>query len=328
VPELPEVETVRRGLSERIVGRKIVSLSFDWQKSFQGDKSKVENYSVERVERRAKTIQIHLSSGYNLLFHLKMTGQLIWRLAGPGTQDLGLSKNREQKDRVNTPSSKSQDLNPEKVPDFFAGGHPDHDWHAILPNKHTRIIFDFDDGSKLFFNDLRKFGWCKVLTDAEIAKIHDDSYGLEPIRRLDDDSWQAASDFTVEYLMQKASKIPNRNAKQFLLDQTIIAGIGNIYADETLFLAKVSPLRKVKDVTQEEWRNIHKFIISVLEKAIKYGGTTDSDYVNVDGKKGGMQNHLNVYHLEGRACQNRCGGEIKKIKVGGRGTHYCPNCQK
>jgi formamidopyrimidine-DNA glycosylase len=291
MPELPEVETIRRGLSERIVGKKIVSLAFDWAKSFQGDKAKVESYKVEYVERRAKTIQIHLSSGYNLLFHLKMTGQLIWRLE--------------------TTRNKKQETNElENQNDSFAGGHPDHDWHAELPNKHTRIVFNFDDGSRLFFNDLRKFGWCKVISGPELEKIYQDKYGIEP--------------FSAKF----AKRYPNRTIKQFLLDQTIIAGIGNIYADESLFLTKISPLRKVKDIKTSEWPVIIKSIIETLNMAIKHGGTTDSDYVNADGEKGGMQDYLKVYRKTGQKCFNDCGGIIKRETVGGRGTHYCLTCQK
>jgi len=293
MPELPEVETIRRGLSERIVGKKITDLTFDWPKGFQGDKNKVTGSTIEKVERRAKTIRIKLNNGYNLLFHLKMTGQLIYR-----------AESRK-------PKAKSAE-------DFFAGGHPDHDWHAELPNKHTRIVFTLDDNSTLFFNDLRKFGWCKVLTDQEVEAIHEKDYGLEPFDPK----------FTVEYLRMIAERVANRSAKQFLMDQAVIAGVGNIYADEALYLAKISPLRKVKDLSSQDWTMLRQAVIDILEKGIKYGGTTDSDYVNADGERGGMQNHLNVYHKAGGLCPAECGGKIERIKIGGRSTHYCPSCQK
>jgi formamidopyrimidine-DNA glycosylase len=308
VPELPEVETIRRGLQTRIVGKRIASLTFDWPKSFQGEKSKVEGATVRGIERRAKTIRIKLHDDYNLLFHLKMTGQLIWRSPNAISNFKFL---------ISKQNPKPKNLNSQKS-DQFAGGHPDHDWHAELPNKHTRIVFIFDDGSRLFFNDLRKFGWCRVLTDKEIEAIHEKDYGVEPLEK----------GFTAEYLQQHAERIPNRNIKQFLMDQSIVAGVGNIYADESLYLARISPLRKVKDVSMKEWGLIQKCVIEVLEKGIKYGGTTDSDYVDAEGKKGGMQNHLNVYHRTDDLCPAECGGKIERIKVGGRGTHYCPKCQK
>ncbi|MEI7791963.1 MAG: bifunctional DNA-formamidopyrimidine glycosylase/DNA-(apurinic or apyrimidinic site) lyase [Candidatus Berkelbacteria bacterium] len=293
MPELPEVETIRRGLQEKIVGKKITDLSFDWLKSFQGDSADVIGKKVVSVQRRAKTIQVELIDDTNLLFHLKMTGQLIYRDA------LAIKSN-------------------EKSGDFFAGGHPDHDWHLPLPNKHTRIVFTFEDDSKLFFNDLRKFGWCKVLSGRELMAIHDEKYGLEPF----------AKEFNVEYLIKFAKKYPNRKIKQFLLDQTIIAGIGNIYADEALFAAKISPYRLARDIDESEWAELIKVIVEILDLAIKKGGTTDSDYVNVEGKKGGMQDFLKVYHKEGEPCANKCGDFVHRTTIAGRGTHYCPTCQK
>jgi formamidopyrimidine-DNA glycosylase len=328
MPELPEVETIRRGLSDKIVGKKITDLTFDWPNSFQGDSADVVGKKVVSVQRRAKTIQVELNDDRNLLFHLKMTGQLIWRSSGFRTQDLGLGEDQKYDNQVRSLDPKTYELNPKKVSDFFAGGHPDHDWHLPLPNKHTRIIFTFEDDSKLFFNDLRKFGWCKVLSGKELLAIHDEKYGLEPIRLDGTHSGQAAPGFDEKYLIGFAKKYPNRKIKQFLLDQTIIAGIGNIYADEALFAAKISPYRLAKDIKKEEWAELIKVTIEILDLAIKKGGTTDSDYVNVEGKKGGMQDYLKVYHKEGESCANKCGDFVHRTTIAGRGTHYCPRCQK
>jgi len=291
MPELPEVETIRRGLENKIVGKKITDIDILWHKSFLGDKEKILGLEVLGVSRRAKLVRIELPNNLNLVFHLKMTGQIIHETLKPKTQNL--------------------------VTDF-AGGHPDHEWHHKQPGKYTRIIFTFDDDSKLFFNDLRKFGWCKVLTNDEVEAIYKKDYGLEPIDK----------NFTVEYLLEKGKHIPNRNIKQFLMDQTICAGMGNIYTDEALFDASISPLRKIKDIKLSEWKIVITSMQKVLNLGIKYGGTTDSDYVNVDGKKGGMQDYLKVYHKAGEVCPNSCGGKIERISVGGRGTHYCPICQK
>lgn len=283
MPELPEVETIKRGLESKIIGKKIVNIIFDNQKSFQGDERDVIGQTVTAIERRAKILRIRLSNDKNILFHLKMTGQLIYI---------------DQAERI-------------------AGGHPSHDWHAILPNKHTRIVFAFNDGSVLFFNDLRKFGWAKVLDDDEINTIYT-QYGPEPF----------SVNFTTEYLIERAERLPSRTAKQFIMDQTIIAGVGNIYADESLFLSKIMPRTKVKFLSKGDFKNLRSNILKVLEMGIKYGGTTDSDYVNAEGKKGGMQNHLNVYHRTGESCVRDCGGKVERIIVGGRGTNYCPCCQK
>lgn len=297
MPELPEVETIRRGLSKRIGGKTITEILILNKKSFIGDESKVESQKVESIERRAKVIRIKLSNDLNLLFHLKMTGQLI----------------HESKVVKSVKSIKKE------IDEIdFAGGHPSHDWHAKLPNSNTRIVFTFDDKSKLFFNDMRKFGWCKVLTNEEVEKIYQKDYGLEPLDVK----------FDVNYLLAKAKNIPNRNAKQFLMDQTICAGMGNIYTDEALFEAKISPLRKIKDIKISEWQTLISAMQKVLNLGIKYGGTTDSDYVDAEGRKGGMQNYLKVYHRHNNPCSNNCGGKIQQIRIAGRGTHLCPNCQR
>ncbi|MDO8444138.1 MAG: DNA-formamidopyrimidine glycosylase [bacterium] len=285
MPELPEVETIRRGLEKRIVGKTIADIDVRFPKTFVGSKSKVEGSKIKSVERRAKVLAVKLNNGGNLLFHLKMTGQLIY-----------IDRNDKR----------------------FAGGHPDHNWHAKLPNSTTAVIFNFNDGTHLFFNDMRKFGWCKVLTDEQLNKIFTDEYGPEPFDK----------NFTVEYLMQRAAKIPNRKIKQFLTDQTIIAGIGNIYADELLFDARISPLRKVSEMNKSEWKKVIASTIKILNLAIKHGGTTDSDFVNADGEKGGMQDYLKVYRKSGSNCPGDCGGKVIRITVGGRGTHYCPVCQQ
>lgn len=289
MPELPEVETIRRGLSERIIGKTIKDITIDNAKSFIGNPKDVIGAEIKDVERRAKVICVKLSNDLNLLFHLKLTGQLIVRST----------------------------VNGQRLTDF-SGGHPSHDWHAKLPNSNTRIVFELSDNIKLYFNDMRKFGWCKVLTNEEVHAIYKKDYGLEPLDK----------DFTVEYLIGKAKRLQNRNIKQFIMDQTIAAGMGNIYTDETLFEAKISPLRKVKDISMPEWTKLIKSMKLVLDKGIKYGGTTDSDYVNIEGKKGGMQNYLKVYHKTGEPCVDGCDGKVERIVVGGRGTHYCPKCQK
>ena len=301
MPELPEVETIRRGLSKRIVGKTIREVDVRNTKSFVGDQLLVIGYKVISIERRAKVVAIRLENNYNLLFHLKMTGQLIFR------QESGVR------------SQVSETINSKlHTPNEFAGGHPSHDWHGKLPNSNTRIIFDFDDHSKLFFNDMRKFGWCKVLKDEEIEAIYQKDYGLEPLDEK----------FTVEYLLSKAKRIPNRNIKQFLMDQTIAAGMGNIYTDEALFDARIMPTRKIKDISMLEWRQLIFSMQKVLNLGIEYGGTTDSDYVNIDGKKGGMQDHLCVYHRTGLPCMRGCGGVVERMVIAGRGTHHCPKCQR
>lgn len=297
MPELPEVETIRRGLQKRIVSKKIIGIEIRVSKNFVGDKEIVLGQRVVDVVRRAKVVAIKLENNNNLLFHLKMTGQLVFRQSSVAG---------------------SQSINHKlQTADQFAGGHPDHNWHAKLPNNTTATVFTFNDESKLFFNDLRKFGWCKILSNDKLQQIFDDEYGPEPFDPK----------FNAEYLMLTASKIPNRKFKQFLLDQSIIAGIGNIYADEIAFDVSIMPDRKVKDISLSEWKKIVESTRKILELAISHGGTTDSDYVNADGEKGGMQDYLKVYRKTGLLCPGDCGGVIKRMSIGGRGTHFCPKCQ-
>ncbi|MEI7690451.1 MAG: bifunctional DNA-formamidopyrimidine glycosylase/DNA-(apurinic or apyrimidinic site) lyase [bacterium] len=283
MPELPEVETIKNGLGHRIVSKTIQNIEILNEKSFIGSKKFVVDQQVIGVNRRAKVLQIELKNQESLLFHLKMTGQLIY-----------LDHNTR-----------------------LAGGHPSHDWHAVLPNKHTRIIYTFNDQSKLYFNDLRKFGWCKVLNENDIASEFR-KYGPEPF----------SSSFNAKYLFDKASGRTSITVKQFLMDQSVVAGIGNIYNDETLFLSWVNPKVKANKVTLKEWQLIVTNAQKVLKNGIKHGGTTDSDYVDAEGKAGGMQDYLNVYHRTGQKCPNDCGNIIKRTKIGGRGTYFCPKCQK
>lgn len=310
MPELPEVETIKRGLAKVIVGKKIADIEIETAKSFLGNKNDVIDTEITGIERRAKLIQIKLSNNLNLLFHLKLTGQLIYRQS---TDSLQQTANRKK--YISKISNKQLAVSRQPSANF-AGGHPSHDWHADLPNSNTRIIFTFNDNSKLFFNDLRKFGWCKVLTSQSIKALKKE-FGIEPFSK----------DFTIPNLQVYAAKFGNRKIKQFLIDQKIIAGIGNIYADESLFEAKISPFRKINTIKLSEWTKLQKSILRILKMAIKYGGTTDSDYVNAEGKKGGMQNHLKVYHRAGQKCFG-CNGQVKRITLGGRGTHYCPACQR
>jgi formamidopyrimidine-DNA glycosylase len=125
-----------------------------------------------------------------------------------------------------------------------------------------------------------------------------------------------------------SQRFPTRTSKQFLMDQTIVAGIGNIYNDESLFLSGIHPRTKVSKLTTTEWQTLIVNVQKVLAEGLKYGGTSDRDYLDAEGKKGTMQDHLNVYRETGEKCPNHCGQEIARIKIGGRGSYFCPNCQK
>lgn len=295
MPELPEVETIRKGLQKVIVGKQIEKFESRDSKVVQFKPEGIEKSSIMSINRRAKMLIFKLSNGKSILIHLKMTGQLIWEECAGGKKYC-LKKNR------------------------VAGGHPSPDWVAKLPNAYTRAVFNFNDGSVLFFNDLRRFGYLKLYdtekidNEKELKKI-----GPEPFSK----------DFTVEYLIQRASKIPNRKIKQFITDQEIIAGVGNIYVDEALFYAEIMPTRLVKEIQLSEWKKIRESIIKALELGLKYGGSSEDTYVDAFGNQGTMNKHTMVYRKTGQKCEkNGCIGVVKRITLGGRGTHYCSACQE
>jgi len=284
MPELPEVEIVKRGLEQRIIGREIRGVDIRASKIFRGSKEGVIGSKIKSILRHAKMLEIDLSSGKALLIHLKMTGQLVFQ--GKGKE--------------------------------VRGGHPDKNYLGKLPNKFTHVTFYFEDGSVLFFNDIRKFGYIKVFKKDELANSKElKNLGPDPFTK----------ELTEEYLMRLISKRPRIKIKQVLMDQTVIAGIGNIYADESLFCAEISPLRLAKDVSRSKLTKLISCIRKVLKTGLEYGGSSENTFVNVEGKQGKMQEHFQVYRKTGQNCPRGC-GKVKRVVVGGRGTHFCPICQK
>jgi len=263
MPELPEVETVRKQLDKVLTGQRFRKIKVLNKKSLQGETLKIIGKKILGVKRKAKMIWIDLEGENKLLIHLKMTGQLL--------------------------------INGEV-------------------GKHTRVIIQLSK-NKVIFNDLRLFGWIKVVNskklEQHLAKLPPDAVDKE---------------FTVKYL-EKVLKGSKRAIKLILLDQSKIGGLGNIYVNEALFCAGINPTRKFSDYGKR-LRRLHACIKKILRLGIKYGGTTASDekFLDIFGKPGKAQKHLKVYENNGRCYQ--CKSEIKKIKLGGRGTYYCPQCQK
>lgn len=287
MPELPEVETVKRGLDQLIIGKKIVDVSFDWPKGFPNTKTDVDAFlkgaKILQLRRRGKALIVDLDTKYSLVIHLKMTGQLVFR-------------------------SESA---------VFGAGHPTDSLVGELPDKSTRVTFTFADSSKLYFNDQRKFGWVRLLPTIEINNLDFfKNLGPEPL----------ASDFTNKKFIQRLQRRNNSGIKAVLLDQTIVAGVGNIYADEALWAAKIHPETLVKNIPKKQLELLFDELQKVLHLAIKKGGSTDKNYVNAKGKKGSYLTFAKVFRREGKACE-RCGDTIIKSKVSGRGTHTCPTCQ-
>lgn len=286
MPELPEVETIKLGLSKLLPGQSIKSIRTDWKKSFPNSKNDVNKFLVAskivHVRRRAKVLIIDLDSKYSLIIHLKMTGQLVFRSEAA----------------------------------VFGAGHPNDSLVGKLPDKSTRIIFDLGK-AKLFFNDQRKFGWVKLIPTVEIENIDFfKNLGPEPLE----------SSFKAADFIARIRKRPNSSIKPVLLDQTVIAGVGNIYTDESLWGAKIHPLARVKGIKDTELKELFISLQDVLKLSIKKGGSTDKNYINAKGKRGSYLEFANVFRRENLPCP-RCATTIIKIRVAGRGTHLCPNCQ-
>lgn len=277
MPELPEVETIRRQLSEVLVGKKLVAIDIENSKSFLGQSKDVLGLTIKGVQRKSKVLEVVLERGLCLLIHLKMTGQLIFV---------------DGKERV-------------------VGGHPTADWVNDLPSKHTRVVLTFNDKTKLFFNDMRKFGWMKI---ADLGKKLGN--GVPDV---------VDKEFTKDYLRKVLEKL-NRVVKVAILDQQLMGGIGNIYACDALFLAGIDPGRRAGSLDYGEVDKLHEAIVKVINLGIETGGASAANYVDIKGMGGSYQNHFLVYKRDGEKCKN-CSEIILKIKLGGRGTYYCPSCQ-
>ncbi|MDP2585426.1 MAG: zinc finger domain-containing protein, partial [Candidatus Levybacteria bacterium] len=192
---------------------------------------------------------------------------------------------------------------------------------ATLPSKYSHIIFALDPSAGsgqaafLYFNDLRQFGWIKVVKKDEVMQIpFFKEMGPEPLK-----------DLTLEKLKEIVSK-SNLAIKVLLMDQKKIGGIGNIYANDALFDAKIYPQRKAKDLKSEEIEKLYEAILHILQKSLDCGGSSDENFVNALGQEGNYQKHALVYGREGEKCRV-CGSKIQKIQLGGRGTYFCPVCQ-
>lgn len=284
MPELPEVETIVSDLNEKLKNKKIVAVKSLDKKVFYLTSRDVKNIlgkKIKAVKRRAKMIIIELADSH-LIIHLKMTGQLVYQ----------------------TKTS------------LITGGHPIVNQDKKLPNKFSRVIFRFNNNGILYFNDVRRFGWIKLMARDKFIEFTG-RLGVEPL----------SPDFTLEYFNKVLSRRSKTSIKKVLLDQKYISGIGNIYADESLFIARIKPFRKVNTLRAAEIKKLWQAIPKILKYAIKYRGTSFNDYVDAQGQAGNFVKYLKVYGRAEEKCRN-CGGEVKKIKLGGRGTHWCDSCQK
>lgn len=272
MPELPEVETVRRGLEKLILGKKISSIEIRYPKMIKTDldqfQKELPGQVVKSMGRRGKYLLFYLTDKV-LISHLRMEGKYFYY--------------------------------PYQFPE----------------RKHAHVLIHFEDGGTLVYEDVRKFGTMELLAPELLeAYFLSKKLGPEPTEQ----------DFDLE-IFRGALKKSKKPIKSHLLVQTLVAGLGNIYVDEVLWRAQVHPARPSQSLTRVEASAIHDQTISVLGQAVEKGGSTIRTYTNAFGEDGTMQNFHQVYDKAGQAC-SRCGAVIEKFQLGGRGTHFCPKCQR
>lgn len=272
MPELPEVETVRRGLEKLILGKKISNIEIRYPKMIKTDlnqfQKELPGQVIQSMGRRGKYLLFNLRDKV-LISHLRMEGKYFYY--------------------------------PDEIPE----------------RKHAHILVHFEDGTTLVYEDVRKFGTMELLAPELL-----DSYFIS--KKLGPEPTDQDFDLGRFKLALKKSKKP---IKSHLLDQTLVAGLGNIYVDEVLWRAKVHPSRHSNSLTAQEARKAHDETIKVLGQAVEKGGSTIRSYTNAFGEDGTMQEFHQVYDKAGQAC-SRCGSTIEKIQLGGRGTYFCPKCQR
>lgn len=285
MPELPEVETIRRDLTRVLKGQKVLRFQVRKARLLRSPQRHFQRHlvgaTIIRINRRAKQLIVGLSSGYSLLIHLKMTGQLVWR----------------------SPRGK-----------MTVGGHPIAGVTAV-PNRYTYITLRLSSGGRLYFNDVRQFGYFKLVPTPELSREFS-HFGPEPLLAA----------FTVERLRASLARRFRTTVKAALLDQRIVAGIGNIYADESLYLARLRPSRRVGSLRPVEVSRLWRSIRQVLKLGVAARGTSFSTYRDGLGRQGTYWDRRLVYGRAGESCR-RCGTLFARSKVAGRGTTYCSKCQ-
>jgi len=269
MPELPEVETMRRGLERKVKGKTISKVEVIDYKKVEKEVKKKALSKIKGVRRRAKVLMIDLVNGCSLVIHVKLTGYFIYQ-----------PKGKDLKEKV------------------------------------THVIFHFKDGSALLFNDVRKFGWIKI---RKISRVEDFlkkkfDFGPEPL----------SDKFTVKRFKEMLDERERSTIKPLLMDQSFLAGIGNIYAQEACYCAGILPMRKAGDLNEKEIKKLHDCLVKILKNAVKKKGTSAVDYLTIEGKKGTYGEKLKVYQQK----RDPKGHKLNSEKIGGRTTRFCRKCQK
>lgn len=289
MPELPEVETITRELRKKLIGKTISKVEVRHPKTVAPTTPKqfAERIRNQKISNLSRRAKMIL-----IKFDSDLTLVVHLKMTG---QLIFVPNHPNRKGKV------------------IRGGHPMDDTQT--PGRHTRIIFHLENGT-LYFNDLRKFGWVRI-QDEKLESHIKNNYGPEPLDKS----------FSLDIFQKIIRRFPNRTVKKILLDQSLIAGVGNIYADEACHLSQIRPDKIAGRLTGAEIALLYKNIRGVLKLSISKKGTSSKNYRRSDGTVGGFMSYLKVYGRENKKCKT-CGTLIKKIKHAGRGTHFCPRCQK
>ena len=285
MPELPEVEVVRRSLKKSIIGKKIKkvnifnrNLRYKIESQFE---KLIQNQIIKSTKRKSKYLLILLNNDYTILVHLGMTGKIFI----------------SEKDKL------------KKTSFYF-------DNNFLI--QHNHFSLEFNNSKKLIYNDVRKFGFVKLIKNSEIDNcFHLNRLGPDPLSKK----------FNKDYLLQRLKK-SKKNIKDFLMDQTHVSGLGNIYANEILHVCSINPRKKSMNISFEKIKKIVKKTKTILANSIKSGGSSIKDFRGVSGKNGAFQQKFKVYARDGLKCKKRnCEGTVKKIYISNRSSFFCPICQ-
>lgn len=282
MPELPEVEAIKLQFEKYLVGHSIESVDVKNRKTFSGDEKIIVGATIVGARRFGKVLCIDLSNGASIVTHIKLTGQFIYR-------------------GKNLPS-------PPQISKKVAGG---------APGPHTQVVFHFDHKSMLYYNDIRRFGWMKLVETVKLKEQNEfvAKLGPEPFR-----------DLTFEYFSTMLAKT-KRPVKVVIMDQTKMGGVGNIYANDALWKAKILPTRAAASLTPQEQQALYDAIHDVMKEGMKYGGASELAFVTPDGTEGEYQRHTLAYGHTGKLCTRCKQAKFVKSEVGGRGTYVCAVCQ-
>ena len=300
MPELPEVTVIVTGLNKKLKGLTFAGVEYDWAKKFL--------WATPATPRK---LGLRGGQGKYSLKDLKGA-----KVAGVRRLGKVVIIDTDRKFTILIHLKLTGQLIYQDKKTRIAGGHPIPPLNLPSPNKTTRATFEFTNDGHLYFNDLRKFGWVKFVSTNE-EKIRESIGVLGP----------DALEISVKDFLDRLKKKPNSRIKKLLMDQTFVSGIGNIYADESLWLAKVHPARAVASLSDAEIKAIHKGIYDSMTLSIKMGGSSANSFVGSGGEKGLFLSFAKAYHMTGRPCE-RCKTLIVRKKMDGRSAHFCPACQR